>query len=61
MAQLRYKKRGRAHKVETYKKTVPHDKSCKGEGLTHRVSIQRRLCKETEGPQQGLEGKVPRG
>lgn len=59
MAQLRYKERGRAHKVETYRKTVPGDKSCKAEGPTHSVFIQRRLCKKTGGPQQGLEGNMP--
>ena len=56
---LSYKKRGTAHKVETQRKTVPCDKSCKGEGPTHSVFIQRRLCKKTGGPQQGLEGRVP--
>jgi len=40
MAQPGYKKRGRVHKEERYRKTFPHDKSCKGEGRTHSVFIQ---------------------
>lgn len=53
------KREGRAHKVGAQKD--PRDKSCtRRRPHSHSGFIQRRLCKNPGGSQQGLEGRAMR-